>query len=163
MASSGGGKLKIVLLAAVPLILIGGFLAWKFLAPQPTRTVNEHIGDAAAKPLSSGTFSGGDPAHKASGTVTLYRDSKGFFLRFEKYEATSGPAVHFYLSESTEGEFAKNTVKLIPVPGGVDGEQATLRGNFNVRIPAGIDAEKYRSIIVWCTRFGVTFGAAKLS
>lgn len=140
-----------------------GALGWKAFAPQPT----ERRDDAARPPagatsLGSGTFQGADRAHSASGRVTLYRAPEGAALVFEGYEATSGPRVHFYLSEDAGGVFDPSTAHVVPVPGGVDGDQATLRGTFSVPVPATIDATKAKSVIVWCTRFGVTFGHARL-
>lgn len=36
------------------------------------------------------------------------------------------------------------------------------RGNQNYDVPAEADLNKYRSVSIWCRRFGVNFGAASL-
>jgi hypothetical protein len=36
------------------------------------------------------------------------------------------------------------------------------KGNQNYELPAGVDLSKYRSVVIWCRRFSVPFGAAPL-
>ena len=41
-----------------------------------------------------------------------------------------------------------------------------LKGNIgsqNYEIPVGIDLDRYSTVVIWCVRFGVAFGAAELS
>lgn len=141
---------------------VGGWVFFTYFAPQASRTVDEALPETGVTRLAGGDFSGADPTHEVSGNVTLYRDDEGHFLRFERYDATAGPAVYFFLSESAEGEYDDATVRKLLAPGGeVDG-QATLRGHFNIRLPDGHEPTRYKSLIVYCERFGVTFGSAPI-
>lgn len=153
-------------LIAIPtatLFVVGGVVAHDLFAPKPTTTVHQQIDTGTAQALSSGTFQGADRAHKASGTVTLYEDEEGTFLFFEDYQATSGPDVYFFLSTSSIGDYNGGEVVKVLVPGGAEGGQATLRGDFRVPVPDDVDATQYRSVIAWCEDFSVEFGHARLS
>jgi hypothetical protein len=121
--------------------------------------------NAPPKAVRTGTFRGSDRLHNVEGTVTLYDGPDGLFLRFEGYDATDGPDVYLYLTrkphdESTagvEGDGAR-----VLVPGGKEG-RATLRGNFNVRLPDdGTDWAAFEGATMWCDRFNVPFGSAAL-
>ena len=35
-------------------------------------------------------------------------------------------------------------------------------GNQNYRIPAEVKLENFRSVVIWCDRFNVSFGSAEL-
>ena len=37
------------------------------------------------------------------------------------------------------------------------------KGDQNYDVPAGVDLDKYKSVSIWCARFGVNFGAASLA
>lgn len=113
---------------------------------------------AGPKPVATGAFTGADRLHSVSGTVTLYHDAEGAFLRFEDYEATDGPDVYYYLARS--GEPIESGIRVL-VPGGNEG-RATLRGNFNVPLEGAMDWTTYDTIVVWCDRFDVTFGTAEM-
>jgi Electron transfer DM13 len=124
-------------------------------------------GDEPPAPLRSGSFTGADSFHHASGTVSLYQASDGtFVLRFEDYDARSGPDVYFYLTrnagDSSTAAVEEQGLRIL-VPGGAQGGQATLRGNFNVELPAGTNALAYRGITIWCDDFNEFFGSAPLS
>lgn len=111
--------------------------------------------------LARGVFRDGDSLHHVGGTVTLYEMDGAPFLRFEDYEATDGPDVYIYLVRGATDTVDADDVKVL-VPEGKDGH-ATLRGNFNVPLPAGMDWTSYDGIVVWCDRFDVEFGSAALS
>ncbi|MGB0652736.1 MAG: DM13 domain-containing protein [Thermoplasmatota archaeon] len=156
----------IALAAGVAVVLVvGGVHAFDFLAPKDTTTVNEALdtSDPDLRQLTMGSFSGADRAHSVSGTATLYKDSDGLFIRFEDYQATSGPDVYFFVSSAGDGEYRDSQVTRLLVPGGAEDGQATLRGDFNVRLPAGLTASDVGSLIVWCDDFNVKFGHASLN
>jgi hypothetical protein len=132
-----------------------------FFAPKPSTALDEMVLDDEAVPVSTGTFSGADAAHDVSGTITVYRSAAGEFLHFEGYDATDGPDVSLYLSPSPDGTFDDASVR-IPAPNGVGDGHLTLRGNFNVPLPASVDITDYKSAIIWCRRFSVKFGQAPL-
>jgi hypothetical protein len=126
-----------------------------YFAPQGTQRVDQaSIGEVVA--VKRGTFAGADAVHEVSGDVVWHPGG----LRFSNYEATSGPDVFFYLSDGTA--FEESKAVRVPVLGGHEGAQATLRGNFEVPLPAAADAGKHTQLVVWCKRFGVQFGSATL-
>lgn len=162
-----------ILVGAVILVLgLAGYVvaeAW-FLPEASTRVdrpLDEMEGDdmqdgatggMAPEALANATFRDGDALHHVSGTVTLYHGADGDFLRFEDYEATDGPDVYFYVVKGATDTVDGDDVKVL-VPEGTDGH-ATLRGNFNVPLPPGMDWSAYDGVVVWCDRFDVEFGSA---
>jgi hypothetical protein len=45
-------------------------------------------------------------------------------------------------------------------------ELGPMKGNIgdqNYDIPSTVDLEKYRTVTIWCKRFGVNFGSAPLA
>jgi hypothetical protein len=137
---------------------IAGVVFSEYFAPQPTRTVDEDV-DTDAPVSKRGTFRGADDVHHVSGTVSVHAGEPAQ-LSFRNYQATSGPDVYFYLAD--DGEFEEANAVRIPVPGGVKDGQATLRGNFSLPLPSGVDLATRTRLVVWCQRFGVRFGEARL-
>lgn len=152
-----------VVLPIAAVVLAG--LGYAYLAPKGTTMVDDALPDGA-EPLASGAFSGADAAHRVSGIVTMYRAADGsHFLRFEDYDATDGPDVFFYLVPAGEGYdadgFDGRALKVL-VAEGRNG-QATLRGSFNVPLPADLDPAAWGGVAAWCDRFNVLFGDAELT
>jgi len=167
-----------VWIPAVVLVLaaVGGVLYW--FQPQALfidRTVNEEAppagaeGDAMADPddatakdgammTLSGSFRGID--HETSGRATLSKADDGhYYVRFEDFSTENGPDLLVYLSsaQSTASgtEFAQNFVDLGPLKGNI--------GNQNYQVPDGTDLEQFKSVVIWCRRFNVAFGASPLN
>ncbi len=126
--------------------------------------VNEEVpvfaAGAAAEPITlvSGTFV--DRSHPAEGTATVLTDgSDQRFLRFEDFATDNGPDLNVYLStappDAAAGDFDDDFVDLGDLKGNI--------GSQNYEIPADVDLDRYRSVVIWCVRFGVAFGAAELS
>lgn len=140
------------------------------VADQPLPDLGQPTGTAPAEdpgPLRSGTFQGADDFHFARGTVDLYLAADGsYVLRFEDYDAREGPDVYLYLTR-TAG--ADSTAEVegdglrIRVPKGEGDGRATVRGTFNVPLPAGVDALAYGGITIWCDDFNHFFGHAALT
>lgn len=103
----------------------------------------------------SGTFTDADRLHQGSGTATVYvlPDGKRF-LRFEDFAVTNGPALSVYLVRSTDGTVDSGFLDLGKLKGN--------KGNQNYDIPAGIDLNSYKSVVIWCVPFGVRFATASL-
>lgn len=165
--------------AAVVALVMGVVAYQTWFAPVDAKTVDQDFpdlgtssqsgshSDAQPTALRSGSFTGADDFHYASGTVDLYRAADGtYVLRFEDYDARSGPDVYLYLTKNA-GDASTAAVEgdglRILVPGGANGGQATLRGNFNVDLPAGTDALAYGGITIWCDDFNQFFGSAPLA
>lgn len=79
-------------------------------------------------------------------------------LRFEDFSTDNGPDLRVYLSGASSGEqggaLADDFVELGPLKGNI--------GNQNYGIPAGVDLDSYSTVVIWCVRFTVSFGAAEL-
>ncbi len=107
--------------------------------------------------LASGSFQG--IAHETTGMAHILRLTDGsLVLRLEDLDTTNGPDLRVYLSEAhadTEGRaIAERVLDLGALRGN--------RGDQNYAIPAGTDVSAFRSVVIWCRRFTVGFGAAPL-
>ncbi|MFD0275299.1 DM13 domain-containing protein [Kitasatospora sp. NPDC127111] len=116
---------------------------------------------AAAVPvdLARGSFVSGE--HDTSGTARLVRLPDGAtVLRLENLRTSEGPDVRVYLSTGSAAEsradvLGDGAVELDRLKGNL--------GNQNYTVPAGTDLSRIRSVVIWCKRFSVTFGAADLA
>jgi hypothetical protein len=108
--------------------------------------------DAMAMKSLKGTFS--SLAHETSGAAVVKMLNDGSrILRLEDFETSNGPDVRVYVS--TGEPYGKDFVDL----GGLKGNV----GNQNYAIPSGTDLERYDTVVIWCRRFTVAFGAAPLA
>jgi hypothetical protein len=94
-----------------------------------------------------------------SGEAVLLETPDGpRWIRLEALEVDNGPELHVYLSTSAadapSSEFGQEYVDL--------GELRYNRGDSNYEIPAEVDLNAYRSVVIWCERFGVNFAVAPL-
>jgi hypothetical protein len=108
--------------------------------------------------VASGQFESRD--HPSSGLATVITDGEQTFLRFEDDFATdNGPDLNVYLSKapitSDSGAFDDDFVDLGPLKGNI--------GSQNYELDGSIDVSEYQTVVVWCVRFGVAFGAAPLT
>ncbi|HMQ27157.1 MAG TPA: DM13 domain-containing protein [Acidimicrobiales bacterium] len=108
--------------------------------------------------LAQGSFVPRD--HPASGTASVLGDGTDQrFLRFEDFATDNGPDLNVYLStapaDADQGAFDDDFVDLGDLQGNV--------GDQNYEVPADVDLSRYRTVVIWCVRFGVAFGAADLA
>ncbi len=108
--------------------------------------------------LAQGQF--GDRAHPTEGTALVLTDgSEQRFLRFEDFETDNGPDLNVYLStaspDAPDGDFDDDFIDLGNLSGNI--------GNQNYEVPADVDLSQYRTVVIWCVRFGVAFGTAELA
>lgn len=109
--------------------------------------------------IAHGDFHG--VAHETKGVASVYQLPEGKkVLRFSGFVTSNGPDVQVYL---------------VAAPDAKDNETVTragfirigdLKGNMgdqNYELPADVDLTKYRSVTIWCRRFGVNFATAPLS
>ncbi len=107
--------------------------------------------------LASGMFEG--RSHPAVGTAVVLTDGNQTFLRFEDDFATdNGPDLNVYLSTAPitadSGEFDDDFIDLGDMKGNI--------GAQNYEVDPSVDLSRYQTVVVWCVRFGVAFGAAPL-
>jgi hypothetical protein len=153
------------LIAAI--VIVAGAIGWYAFRPEKlfvNQSVNEEFPTASAnssnapQTIFSGSFHG--VAHETRGTATVYQlvDGKRV-LRFADFETSNGPDVNVYLAaaeDANDNETVTNAgfVSLGSIKGNV--------GDQNYDLPADLDLNKYRSVVIWCKRFGVNFGTAPL-
>lgn len=107
--------------------------------------------------LSRGTFISRE--HETTGTARILRLPDGQqILRLEGFETSNGPALFVYLSQNPadgeDGLFDDDYIDLGALKGNI--------GDQNYVIPAEVDPLGYTSVVVWCDRFSVSFGAADI-
>ena len=97
--------------------------------------------------------------HETSGTATLFTTADGqAVVRLAGFATSNGPDVKVWLSKAPA-----DTAGDARSAGYVDlGILKGNRGNQNYVVPAGTDLSEHRSVVIWCDRFSVPFGAAPL-
>jgi hypothetical protein len=115
---------------------------------------------AAPVAISAGSFvNGATPGHKAQGSATIFRLEDGKqILRLADFSATNGPDLFVVLSGSANPD--QDGVK-----SGAFLQIEGLKGNVgsqNYDLPADIDLNQYKSVVIWCRTFNVVFGYAPL-
>ncbi len=99
--------------------------------------------------------------HDTSGTARVLRLADGSrILRLENFSTSDGPDVHVWISDATadapNGNFDDGRyVKL--------GKIKATDGNQNYPIPPDAKLTGLQSVVIWCDRFNVAFGAAPLT
>jgi len=128
------------------------------VAEQP-RPTGSAAARAAAEPveLASGSFASRE--HPTDGTARVLRLSDDrVIVRFEGFSTSNGPVLLVWLSKNPAlgpiEAFDDDHVSLGPLKGNI--------GNQNYALPVGVDSTAYTSVVVWCDRFDVPFGAADL-
>ncbi len=101
-----------------------------------------------------------DRSHPTEGRAVVLTDgTEQRFLRFEDFRTDNGPDLDVWLSaappDAPLDELAADFVELGPLKGNV--------GDQNYEIPPDLDLDRYTTVVIWCTRFGVAFGAAGLT
>ena len=142
-------------------------IAWYVFRPEllfVNKQVNEQFpagGQVASGPMSLAKGNFKSLAHETKGLATIYKLADGKqTLRLTEFETSNGPDVHVYLT-AAEVEKGGDAIK---AAGFVDlGSMKGNKGDQNYDIPADVDLAKYKSVTIWCSRFGVNFGIAPLS
>jgi hypothetical protein len=105
--------------------------------------------------VSQGSFRDGDPGHHGRGVARLGQTADGApILRFEGFSVTGGPDLFVYLTTDPDGGAIAEGLNL--------GRLKGTDGNQNYEVPAGTDLSRYRSVVIWCRAFNVTFAVATL-
>lgn len=128
-------------------------------SPEPRGRATPAPAVPSPKPVAaverSGSFTGADEFHFASGDARLVETAPGeFTVRLEDFAVRNGPDLFVYLSPSGDG-YADDAVEL--------GRLKADRGNQNYRVPGGTEVDSARSVVIWCKQFGVLFAAAPLA
>ena len=152
----------IIVAVGVPILVA----AWWAFRPEKL-WINQRVNEPAPfasrsepRPLFTGRLEG--RAHPTSGRATIYEDSDGVrYLRLTNFTTSNGPDVHVVLARGDDSNLTTEIPK-----GELDHvELGRLRGNQgdqNYNLPASVDLEKYNAAIIFCERFHVIFGLARM-
>ena len=102
-----------------------------------------------------GNFVDGDAVHKAAGQAKVLKTPEGNLLKFENFSVLKGPDVFVYLSKNPNAEADKKPGEFVSL-----GRLQNHTGDQVYKLPA--NADEYKSVVIWCRAFGVTFAAANL-
>ena len=108
--------------------------------------------------VAKGSFISRD--HGTSGAVRILDLGGGRrILRLEGLKTDNGPDVYVYLTpnpaKGEEQAFDDGHLSLGRIKGNL--------GDQNYDIPAGVELDTYKAVVIWCDRFNSAFGAADLS
>lgn len=107
--------------------------------------------------LASGEFVTITPGEDTEGSAEIIQVGTQIQVRLaENFSAIEGPAVRLLLHKQNRPESytADNYVRL--------GDLKSFKGAQVYDIPSGINWQDYPNVVVWCEKFNVTFGSAKL-
>jgi hypothetical protein len=116
----------------------------------PTQAANVVLRDGPFESLDKDT----------SGQASLIRLTDGrTILRMSDFSTSSGPDVKVWLSEESVGRADSPEEGRYINLGDLKGN----KGNQNYEVPSAQADREWRSVIIWCERFSVAFGAAELA
>jgi len=122
-------------------------------------TVDQARPAGAVAVAGQGSFHSGE--HATTGLAQLLGFPGGLTtLRLAPFRTSNGPAVHVWLSAAAPG--APNGT----VAASAHLDLGGLKGNIgaqNYPVPRAADLGRYRTVVIWCERFSVTFGYAPLT
>ena len=124
--------------------------------PSTTTTTTAAPVPSGPVAVTTGGFYGID--HSAEGTATVYEQDGRYVLRFEDdTDIQNGPDLFVWVlpADDYEGGDPAEYIDLGKIKGNVGGQ--------NYELPADFDPTEYRSVLIWCLRFGVPFAAAPLA
>lgn len=126
-------------------------------APPPAK---ETLGAADTAPVAAGSFihvNTSDPIHWGKGRVSVY--DKAVFLEPD-FQVGPGPAYHVYLAANS-GVRANDIASFGEA---IDlGRLRSFEGSQRYPLPAGVDASRFKSVVIWCKAFGVLISPADLA
>jgi electron transfer DM13 len=101
-------------------------------------------------------------AHPTSGRASVYQTPDGKRdLRLTDFTTSNGPDVHVVLAQSADEtlkqDFIKGQLSTVEL-----GQMKANQGNQNYDLPDSADLTQYDSVVIYCERFHVIFGLAKL-
>jgi hypothetical protein len=135
-----------------------GFFLFPYVFPPPPAAETLLETDRIAI-VANGTFihaNPADPIHWGRGKVSVYESA--VFLEPD-FEVGPGPKYHVYLVPAANVRQAEQVTKSMFVD---LGRLRSFKGSQRYAIPAGLDAGKYPSVVIWCEHFGVLISPADL-
>jgi len=136
-----------------------GFFLFPFVFPPPPAT-DQLTAAERTKAVAKGTFiqaNPSDPIHTGKGNVTVY---EGTVFLEPDFEVGPGPDFHVYLVPKANVRSAGNVADTMYID---LGRLRSFKGSQKYAVPAGVDLEKFPSVVIWCQRFGVLISPADLT
>lgn len=128
-------------------------------AAMPDREMSEVMPAESPTLLKAGPFQDADSFHQGSGEARIYRLPDGsMVLRLEDFSVTNGPDLHVLLATGAAPSSRDDLGDYVDL-GSLKGNL----GNQNYDLPAGVDPEAFRSVVIYCQPFHVVFSIAPLS
>lgn len=132
-------------------VLAGALVLWYLVSPLfLNKVVDEKA--SAGEVLYLSSFVDADAVHKVSGLAKIVSVGNSKELQFENFQATNGPDLKVYLSKDLNAE---KYYSLGDLKGNI--------GNQNYDIPNEVNIKDYDYILIWCERFSVLFGSARIN
>jgi len=101
----------------------------------------------------SSTFTGVDAVHWGRGGAQVLQTVNGPVLSFgDDFEVAQGPDLFVYLSPNAAGQELGEYASLGSLKSVTGAQEYTLPDNY----------ESYKTVVIWCRAFGVTFATAEL-
>jgi len=109
--------------------------------------------------VARGIFTEIDLIHKGSGTATIYQlADNSRILRLEDFSVTNGPDLRVILTVRSAPrkpeEVGTDYIELGQLKGNI--------GNQNYAVPAEVDLNVYKGVVIYCLPFQVVFSTASL-
>jgi len=82
-----------------------------------------------------------------------------YIVRLADFATSNGPDVKVWLTKADVGDADSARRAGYVSLGDLKGN----RGNQNYTVPAGTDVADYPTVVIWCDRFSVAFGAAQIT
>lgn len=144
--------------------LISLCIAWVLLSCQKeVISSNDSISKDTSNPMpSSGTFNSTgqtlllqgvfeNAIHSTSGIAKVYEDKdKKRTLVLENFKTDAGPDLRIYLAED------KSVTNFIQITDKVQ------NGNISLEIPSEANLQKQNHVLIWCRKYSVLFGFARI-
>lgn len=142
--------------------VFGAFMWWAFSPLLFDTVANDKIvASQTDEVLGTGQFKDADRAHKGSGDAKLLkRADGGVEIQLANFEVTNGPDLVVYVSSSAAIE------KSSDVTDSTWTNIGKLKGNKGDQVyplPADVNIENVKSIVIWCEAFSVLFSSAALN
>jgi hypothetical protein len=140
--------------------------AWWWFRPEKL-WVNVKVSEPApagtaadVQPLYTGLLAA--RAHPTTGRASIYQAPDGKRnLRLTDFTTSNGPDVHVVLAQSADNmlkeDFVKGRLNDLEL-----GPLKANQGDQNYDLPESADLNQYDSVVIYCERFNVIFGLAKL-
>lgn len=136
-----------------------GFFLFPYVFPPPV--ANESLTtEERTAPVATGVFihaNPADPVHYGKGKMTLYEGT--VFLEAD-FEVGPGPKFHIYLVPKAQVRASDDLDGAMFVD---LGRLKSFTGSQKYPVPGGLDLADYKSVVIWCEKFGVLISPADLA